>query len=222
MASSASFNTVSDATTPPVATHATRATSYDRIREILRLTKDCADVAPLLNYETFTLSGIEANSMVGVEHVMSALDADETLLMSRTSDGVFVLEPSTMTGATEGGASSATTNAPKTKGQPRSRGIQRRPNMWNSYTTYKSREIRHQGGTPPQRWGSNPDIKAEYEEWKHDPEKARALVQMSQMSKLGKLPEHHVPLCEIGTFAKSINLEKLVQECTSKDEAGAV
>ena len=198
------------------ATHTTRATSYDRIREILRLTKDCADVAPLLNYETFTLSGIEANSMVGVEHVMSALDADETLLVSRTSDGVFVLEPSTMTDAKEEATSSSAADAPKTKGQPRSRGIQRRPNMWNSYTTYKSREIRHYGGTPPQRWGSNPDIKAEYEQWKRDPEKARALVQMSQMSKLGKLPEHHVPLCEIGTFAKSINLEKLVQESTSE------
>ena len=189
-------------------------TDYNRIRELLRATKDCLEVTPMLNYDTFTLSGIETSSVDGVEHVLNALSPGESLLISRGADDTFVLRPTEALdghagdqvggGATKSGKS----NVPK-----RSRGVKRRPNMWNSYTTYKSREIRHHGGKPPQRWGSNPDIKAEYETWKHDPDKAQALVQMSQMSKLGKLPEHHVPLDQIGKFAESINLTQLMGEC---------
>lgn len=185
-------------------------TDYNRIREILRATKDCIEVTPMLNYETFTLSGIETSSVEGVEQVMSTLSPGESLLISRGADDTFVLRPTAALGDQEGGGA---TKSGKSKVPTRSRGVKRRPNMWNSYTTYKSREIRHNGGKPPQRWGSNPDIKAEYETWKQDPDKAQALVQMSQMSKLGKLPEHHVPLDQIGKFAESINLTQLMGEC---------
>lgn len=207
------------------ATIATRGTDYDRIRYILRNTKDCSDVTPTLDYETFALSGIEATSLEGVERVMHALSPGESLLISRGADDTFVLKPSTLPdiASLEGGSAAAD----KPKVLVRSRGVKRRPNMWNSYTTYKSREIRHHGGKPPKRWGSNPDIKEEYDQWKSDPDKAHALVQMSQMSKLGKLPEHHVPLEDIGKFAESINLSQLVNECgmavaSSDDSSGEV
>lgn len=186
---------------------------YEGIRAILRSTKGHPDIAPALDYDSFTLSGIEATTLNGVERVMQAAGAGETLLIFRNADNHYVFKPLASALSEQDAAS--------TNGRAkRSRGVNRRPNTWNSYTTYKSREIRHNGGTPPPRWGSDPSIKAEYEAWKVDPDKALALVQISQMSKLGKLPDHHIPLENIAQFAESIDLVRLVQESNMVDSGG--
>ena len=196
----------------------TRAvTDFERIRTLLRQNKGVAGIAPALDYETFSLCGIQASGIEALEHAIGALDAGEALLVARNADGTYVLKPSLPAGGALAGGGGGTGSAEKT---PRSRGVNRRPNTWNSYTTYKSREARHTGGEPLPR----NQIRAEYEQWKADPSKNRALVQLSQMSKLGRLPEEFVPIEKIDDVARAMNLEGLVAKSgmqgTGDDDGG--
>ena len=172
----------------------------EHVRAILRERKDDAGVSPALDDDTFSLCGVQVTTPAALERVLDTL-TDEPWLITRRDAGVYTLQPLEMHGGVHA------------KGSARSRGVKRRVNTWNSYTTYKSREIRHSGKIPPHRWSSDPSIKQEYNVWKKDPDKHRALVLMSQMSKLGKLPEQHVPLEDIEGLAEKMNLAHLTKQC---------